>query len=271
MDFGISTSCFGTTPLTPELLERLRRVEFRTIELHGALPGFNYHNRSGVRSIARWFADVELPSPSLHLPVERPGEQVLSPRPVERQRALDEIKRCLELCDLMPVRSVVLHLGEPGQPFNPVVFDQAYAAIAVIQSFAGVQVLLETLGNDIATFERIEEFRNAAQIPNVGICYDTGHGEMDSRPDAIHLDDNNGNGDDHLWPFEGRRNWPALVEQIVLSEFSGPLILEGRDDRLDKASDCRSRVRDLFDEARNSIEEFRLKYKLPGPRQEDEE
>jgi len=271
MDFGISTSCFGTTPLKPDLLERLSRAKFRTIELHGVLPGFNYHSRSEVRSLVRWFADVEWPSPSLHLPVERPGEQILSSRPGERQRALDEMKRCLELCDLMPVRFVVLHLGEPGQAFNPVVFDQAYAAIATIQSFAGVRVLLETLANDIATFERIREFINAAQIPNVGICYDTGHGEMDGQPDAIHLDDNNGNGDDHLWPLEGKRNWPALVEQLALSAFDGPLILEARDDRLDKASDSRSRLQDLFDEARNSIEEFRLKYKLPAPRRGYEE
>jgi sugar phosphate isomerase/epimerase len=271
MDFGISTSCFGATPLTPELLERLKRAEFTTIELHGVLPGFNYQSRSVVRSIARWFADEQLPSPSLHLPFGRPEEHVLSSRPVERQRALDEMKRCLELCDLMPMRFVVLHLGDPGQEFNPVVFDHAYAAIAIIQSFAGVRVLLETLSNDIATFDRIREFRNAAQIPNTGICYDTGHGEMDGKPDAIHLNDNDGNVDDHLWPFEGARNWPALIERIVLSEFDGSLVLEGRDDRLEKASDSRSRLRDLFDEARNSMEEFRLKYKLPAPRQEDEE
>jgi sugar phosphate isomerase/epimerase len=271
MDFGISTRCFGTALLTPELLERLRRKEFSAIELHGLLPGFDYHNRSVVRSIARWFADAELSAPSLHLPIERPGENILSPRPMERQRALDELKRCLEFCDLMPVRFAVLHLGEPGREFDPSVFEHAYAAIAAIQSFAGVRLLLETLSNDIATFERIQECRNAAQIPNIGICYDTGHGEMDGQPDAIHLDDNSGNGDDHLSPFEGTRNWPALIERIVLSDFDGPMILEAQHDLLDKASDSRDRLRDLFDEARSSIEEFRLKYRLPAPRLEDEE
>ena len=176
-----------------------------------------------VRSLVRWFSDVQLPSPSLHLPKGRPEEDILSSRPIERQRALDEIKRCLEVCDLMPLSFVVLHLGTEGQKFNPVVFEHAFATIATIQSFAGVRVLLETLSNDIATFERIHEFRNAAQIPNIGICYDTGHGEMDGKPDAIHLDDNNGDGNDHLFPFEGTRNWPALVERIVLSEFDGPM------------------------------------------------
>ena len=180
MDFGISTRCFGTTPLTLDLLERLRRAEFNKIELHAALPGFDYHNRSLIRSVARWFAENALPPPSLHLPFASPGEDVIGDRPVERQRALDEIKRCLELGDVMrfDLRCPASRVTRARQ-FNPVVFDHAYAAIATIQSFAGARVLIETLSNDIATFPRILEFKTAAQIPNLGICYDTGHGEMD--------------------------------------------------------------------------------------------
>ncbi len=149
-------------------------------------------------------------------------------------------------------------------------FDHAYAAIATIQSFAGTRVLVETLSNDIATFPRILEFKTAAQIPNLGICYDTGHGEMDGSADAIHLNDNDGSSDNHLWPFDGTRNWPAFVERIISESFEGPLIFEAGDDRLNKASDCRSRLEDMIDEARNSIEEFRLKYNLSAPQKEDE-
>jgi sugar phosphate isomerase/epimerase len=158
-----------------------------------------------------------------------------------------------------------------GQSYNPVVFEHAYAAISMIQSFAGVPVLIETLPNEIATFERILEFEAVAQIPNIGICYDTGHGEIGDNAGAIHLNDNQLEEDDHLWPFEGKRNWPALIEQIVLRGFEGRLILEARDDRLAIAAAGRSRLRDLFEEAQDSIDEFRLKYKLPEPRQKEEE
>lgn len=270
MNIGISTRCFGTTRLTPDLLERLRRAEFVNIELHATLPGFDYSNRSQMRDVARWFVENELPAPFLHLPFGVPGEDILSPRPIERQRALDTIKRCLEFGDLLPLDFVILHLGEPGQSFHPVMFDHAYAAIATIQSFAGARVLLETLSNDIATFDRILEFKTASQIQNVGICYDTGHGEMDGKADAVHLNDNGGDGDNHLWPFAGTRNWPALVERLLLSSFDGPMTLEGQDDRIDAAADSRSRLRDMIDEARNSIEEFRLKYKLPAPQEVEE-
>ena len=241
--------------MTVEQLERLRRAEFTHIELHAALPSFDYANRSVVRDVVRWFRDNELPSPSLHLPFEK---NVLASNRFERQSVLDDFKRCLEINDLLPVRYVVLHLGEPHQEFSPVAFEYAYAAIATVQSFSGVRVLLETLDNDIATFARIEEFRSAAQLPDVGICYDTEHGEMDGTCDAIHLKD------DHS-------NLPALIERLQLLSFTGPMILECADDRLDKAPECRSRLTDLRDEAANSIEEFRLKYKLPFPRPEEDE
>jgi sugar phosphate isomerase/epimerase len=271
MDFGISTRCFGQTPLTLDLLERLRRAGFHHIELHATLPGFDYGNRSLRRDIARWFRENALPSPSLHLPFGRFEEDVIGMRALERQRALDEIKRCLELTDLLSLDFAVLHLGSSGQPFSPVLFDYAYQAIATIQSFSGIRVLVETLSNEIATFDRIQEFKAAAQIQNVGICYDTGHGEMDGKPDAIHLDDNYGSNDDHMWPYEGTRNWPAFIERMIALSFDGLLILEGQDDRLEKAADSRSRLMDQIAEARNSIEEFRLRYRLPAPQQEEEE
>jgi sugar phosphate isomerase/epimerase len=195
---------------------------------------------------------------------------VLESGPRERQSALDAVKRCLELGDRLPLRYAVLHLGAAGSPFNPVHFEHAYTAISMIRAFSGLRVLLETLPNDIATFSRIAELQIAAQFPDVGICYDTGHGEMDGAPDVIHLNDNHGEGDEHLWPFDGSRDWPALVERLVVQSYDGLFILEGRDDRLERASSCRSRLQDLMDEARNSVEEFRLKYKLPIPQEEFE-
>ena len=92
---------------------------------------------------------------------------------------------------------------------------------------------------------------------------------MEGACDAIHLNDNNATDDGHLWPFDGARNWPALVERLVLSSFSGPVILEVSGFGVEKASSCRSRLRDLMDEAADSIEEFRLKYKLPVPKAEE--
>jgi sugar phosphate isomerase/epimerase len=298
MEIGISTRCFGSAPLNVDLLESLRRAGFSRIELQANRPAFDFHNRSLVRGIGRWFEENGLPPPSIHLPFEEeldPGRpralSIADPLARVRSEALDEFKRCLELADRIATSYTVLHIGVPGQEFNPVVFDHAYAAISTIQSFCGSRVLIENIPNAISTPGRIHELRTIAQLPNIGFCYDTGHGggisEFGSRnsdsgnvtaewspnfqiaPDAIHIDDNNGTADDHLWPFEGTFNWHLFVERLVIAEFKGPLILEAQDDRLQKAYECRGRLLDLVDECRHSIEEFRLKYKLPFPNQED--
>jgi sugar phosphate isomerase/epimerase len=268
MDFGISTRCFGNTPLTRSLLERLPASEFPRLELHAVLPGFNYRNRSFLREIARSFRESEIDMPGLHLPFE---EDLLAPQHFERERALDDLKRCLELADLLPISYAVLHLGSPQQHYSPVFFEYAYSATNLIRNFSGLRIMIETLDNEVATFARIAEFKAVAQIPDIGICYDTGHGEMDGLSNVIHVNDNDGNNDDHRWPFDGNRNWPAFVESLVKSSFNGPLILEASDDRFERGVSAKSRLQDLWYEATNSIEEFRLKYKLPQHKPEDEE
>jgi hypothetical protein len=54
-----------------------------------------------------------------------------------------------------------------------------------------------------------------------------------------------------------------LIEKMVLANYRGPLVFEARGEDLSKGSEVRSRLRDLWEEAENSIEEYRLKYLSP--------
>src|SRR5262249_575269 len=135
-----------------------------------------------------------------------------------------------------------------------------------IRAFAGVEVVIENIPNEISTLERIQEFKSASQIPDLGICYDTGHGHIQqARPvfehvRTTHLHDNDGDKADHLWPFDATLNWPALIESLVVANYNGPLTFEARGEELSKGDEVKSRLQDLWDEAQNSIEEYRLKY-----------
>ena len=275
MQFGISTQIYRGKPLTVDLLESIRRAEYDHLELFANRPHFDYRNRALLRGIGRWFKENALPAPSLHLPfVENVGPKqrlwisVLEPERRHRDAALDEIKRSLELADQVRLACVVLHLGNPHEQFSPLAFEYAYAAIAQIRSFAGVHVMVENIPNEISTLERIQEFKKASQLEDIGICYDTGHGHLqESEPDftdvgTMHVHDNNGEKDEHLWPFEGTLNWPALIEKLVVADYKGPFMFEARGEELSRGGDVRSRLQDLWDEARDSIEEYRLKYDL---------
>jgi sugar phosphate isomerase/epimerase len=275
MEFGISTRFFGQDPLTLDLLERLRKAGYSLIELSCVRPHLDFHNRKLLRSIGRWFRENELPPPSIHLPyMERVGPaetRWISPLASDRRDreiAIDEIKRCLELTEYIHPSHLVMHLGIPGQPFTPAVFDYTYAALMEIEKFCGFRPLLENIPNDISTLDRIREFGRASQLPGVGICYDIGHqrptditGKFEDIP-AIQINDNRSN-DEHLWPFEGTRNWPAFIDQLVTAEYAGSIVFEvsGNDD-LSKGAEASSRLTDLWEDARNSIDEFRLRHKL---------
>jgi sugar phosphate isomerase/epimerase len=275
MEFGISTQFHRKQKVTVDVLESLRRAGYNRIELFCNRPHIDFHDRHLLRAIGRWFDENELPAPSIHLPfVEGAGTERrwISPLDAERRdraSAIDEIKRSLELADRVRPEYVVLHLGNPGQSFNPVVFEYAYAAIFQIQQFSGVRVLLENIPNEISSIERIQELRRVSALSNVGICYDSGHGHLQGVTgnldfvDATHIHDNHGESDDHLWPFEGQIDWPAFIEKLVVAGYPGNFMFEARGDDLSKGNDVRSRFRDMWDEAHGSIEEYRLRHKLP--------
>jgi sugar phosphate isomerase/epimerase len=276
MEFGISTQIYRDRPVTVDLLESLRKAGFERFELFCNRPHLDFHDRSLLRGIGRWFQENALPSPSLHLPfVENVGPShririsVLEAERRHRETALDEIKRSLEFAEHVPPAYAVMHLGNPNDTFSPVMFDYAYAAISQIRAFAGVEVIIENIPNEISSLERIEEFRTVSQLQDIGICYDVGHGHLRNEVlndlafiRATHIHDNQGEKDEHLWAFEGTVDWPALVEKLVVANYTGPLVFEARGAEPAKGGDVRSRLQDLWDEARNSIEEFRLKYRL---------
>lgn len=275
MHFGISTQIFRKQAVTRGLLETIRRAGYDRIELFCNRPHLDFHNRALLRDIGRWFKENAMPAPSIHLPfVEHIGPKQkiwispLDPDKRARVAAMDEIKRSLELADQVTPEYVVLHFGNPGQEFHPVAFDHAYALIREIRAFSGVRVMVENIPNDISTIQRINEFKAVADVPEIGICYDTGHGHLQNVTDGFqhinttHIHDNNGIDDEHLWPFEGTMNWPAFIEKLVLAHYSGPLVFEARGEDISKGDSARSRLADLWSAANDSIEDFRLRHKL---------
>jgi sugar phosphate isomerase/epimerase len=278
MRFGISTQIQRGSTVTLDLLESIRKAGYERLELFCNRPHLDFHSRSLMRSIGRWFGENALPAPSIHLPfIEGGGKEeriwvsALSPDRKERAYAIDEIKRALQLTDYVTPSYLVMHLGNPNEKFTPVAFEYAYAVIAQIRAFAGVKIMVENIPNEISTIDRIQEFKRVAEVTDIGICYDTGHGHLQkdaskSGPfdaiDTTHIHDNRGDKDDHLWPFEGTINWPELIEKLVVAQYQGEFIFETRSDDLGKGNEVRSRLEDLWHEAQSSLEEFRLKYKL---------
>src|SRR5439155_9040707 len=76
MRFGISTQIQRGSTVTLDLLESIRKAGYNRFELFCNRPHLDFHSRSLMRSIGRWFGENALPAPSIHLPfIEGGGKE----------------------------------------------------------------------------------------------------------------------------------------------------------------------------------------------------
>ncbi len=134
---------------------------------------------------------------------------------------VDEIKRALEIAEIVPFRYLIQHLGVAGEEYDEHKIDAAFSALEEISLFArqrGVEVLLENTPNALSSAERLLMFFEVTHM-DLNVCFDTGHANMNegvetafrllkSRIRSTHVHDNNGKDDSHLFPLHrlGRRN-----------------------------------------------------------------
>lgn len=86
--------------------------------------------------------------------------------------------------------------------------------------------------------EELIDLVDALNDPIFGICWDTGHANMNKvnqcealrligkRLHALHINDNHGENDDHLTPFSGNIDWPPIVQTLREIGYEGDFTYE---------------------------------------------
>jgi len=252
MQPGISTHVFLSQRLHPGLLDALQRGGARTIELFAARHHFDYTDRAILREIAAWFRDTGTGA-TLHQPIFTREQSenwsrhvgatlsLIAPEKAYRIDAMDEVKRALESAEQIPVTAITLHLGLKDDAWDERAIENSLTAIEHINTFArplGVQVLLENLQNDVTTPEHLLEILAIGHFDNVGVTLDVGHANLSDtgldhafellrpRIGELHLHDNNGLRDEHLWPGSGEIDWTKLARLTATLPAEVPGILE---------------------------------------------
>lgn len=117
--------------------------------------------------------------------------------------------------------------------------DKSMQELEVVSKKFGVRVAFENL----FTYESIEAIMRLLEMypeDYVGVCYDSGHGNLDSVEAAgidfldsvkdrllvLHLNDNDGTGDQHMVPFDGTVDWDRLCAVIESSVYSKAVSME---------------------------------------------
>lgn len=233
----LSTHLFLNHRLHPGLLELAERSGAQAVELFAARQHFDYTSREHVAELAEWFRSNSLQAFSMHAPLfpdsemgraGAPAVNVLHSEKSRRIDAMDEIKRALEAAEYVPIRNLVVHLGERDTEWSPDTIELALTALEHLGAFArplGVRLLVENLLSEATTPEHLMMILDLGHLDNVGICLDLGHAHitvgtleaittLGGRIASVHVHDNRGLKDEHLWPGDGTIDWPATAKAL---------------------------------------------------------
>ncbi len=230
----ISSHVFLNHRLHPGLLDVFARTGAEGVELFAARQHFDYSSRSHIRELAEWFRANPTEAFSMHAPLYSdtemgrgggPAVNVIHPEKSRRIDAMDEIKRALEVAEVLPFRFLILHLGEREDTWGLRALEHSITALEHLRAFAnplGVKLLVENLQGDVANPAHLVEILTSGHFQDIGVCLDVGHAHLgDGVPSTLsevngyvrssHLHDNKGDRDAHLWPGDGTIPWDETL------------------------------------------------------------
>jgi len=251
MDHVLSTHVFVNHRLTAAMLGRIQQAGFPAVEVFCARQHLDYRDKAQIGELGHWFRDSELKLFSVHAPIytddiwgrSGPHSVITLTHPVKSQRLpmVDEIKRAIEIAEVIPFRYLVQHIGVSGEEYDMRKVDAAFSALEELRIFArqrGVEILLENIPNELSSPERLLQFEELTHI-GLNYVFDTGHANlaggveaafelMKARIRSTHIHDNNGKEDQHLFPYSGGGtiDWKKVSQLLHSRPNQYPLLLE---------------------------------------------
>lgn len=158
----------------------------------------------------------------------------------ERLAGVELVKNRIDFAARLGAGVIVMHVppepeDEPGRGLYWARLARTFDALQPFARDRGVRIALENLAyGNFGIIERLFELYPADFL---GLCYDSGHGNMtgdgldqlDGLKDrllAVHLHDNDGKDDLHLRPFLGTTDWERLTSLLAASAYEGPISME---------------------------------------------
>ncbi|HJT53686.1 MAG TPA: sugar phosphate isomerase/epimerase family protein [Candidatus Angelobacter sp.] len=234
--------------LHPGLLDAMKRGGAQAVELFAARGHFNYTDKEHIKELGAWFKSEGVELHSMHSPIYMSNEFKSGGAPLNivdmdkprRIEAMDEIKRAVEVAEVMPFRFLVQHIGKSDEYDDPRKFEWAMSGIEHLRAFCrqlGVTLLVENTPNDLATPEKLKELLKALHYPDLGVCFDTGHAHMTSSVHqafgvlepyirSTHVHDNKRERDAHLWPGDGTIDWNETMQALRAAPQMPALLME---------------------------------------------
>lgn len=186
------------------------------------------YSQAEIEQIGRWLADYGLALLDLHSSVG-PEKHWFSAREYERQAGVELVKNRIAMAAQLGSDVIIMHYPKErdNQPIR-----RSLDELADYARRYGVRIALEN-----GSFDALEALLAEYPADCVGVCYDSGHGNL--TPDgldrlarskdrliSVHLHDNDGTADQHNLIFSGTVDWPRLAQIIAQSAYRKPISSE---------------------------------------------
>src|SRR5216684_594454 len=252
MNRVLSTHVCVNHRLSVAWLNKAMQAGIPAVEIFCARQHLDYRDRGQITELGHWFRDADLKLHSIHSPMYndeiwgRSGPQavitITEPVKSKRMPMVDEIKRALDIAEIIPFRYMIQHLGVGEEEFDERKIDAAFSALEELKLFAahrGVEILLENIPNQLSTAERLMSFVKSTHL-DLHFVFDAGHAnigggvaaEFEIMKEGIrstHFHDNDGESDSHLFPFlaeGGTIDWKNTMKLLRSRPGQYPLLLE---------------------------------------------
>lgn len=246
---------------TPSHAERLRHVYdagFRYVDLSmyddfgGDSPFFAPGWRDYTQHLGEFAENLGVTFVQAHSPGGNPLRYDES-----RQVLLDATIRSIEVCGILGIPNTVVHAGVMNGIGKEEYFErnlEFYRQLFPIMEKTGVRVLAENSAHAIMgerfyfyTGTDMREFIEYAGHPLLGVCWDTGHANMEGNQykeilslgdtlKAVHINDNRGKMDEHTIPYFGTVSMDEVMQALLDVHFDGYFTFEC-DSKL-RAAEC---------------------------------
>jgi sugar phosphate isomerase/epimerase len=245
LTIGLSTGCFYNRPIL-SVLDEIRDGGFDCIEVCSFPAHLNYHNRDDVARAGEKIRSLGIRPVSFHAPFADKID-ITALDPMARKMAVAELLIACEAAAVMGVENLVLHPGpeRAGRPPEEEFLARMHNAAESLNTVAlrccekGIHLVLENMLPHLL-FGHINDMLyllGSIRECGVGACLDTGHAylsrelgmvihKLSGHLHLVHVNDNRGDGDNHLAPGEGHIDWPWLMSELKRCHFGGTLILE---------------------------------------------
>src|SRR6266446_2127775 len=190
MNRVLSTHVSVNHRLTVAWLDRAMQAGIPAVEIFCAQQHLDYRNRSQIAELGHWFRDANLKLHSIHSPMYtdeiwgRSGPHavinITDTVKAKRMAGVDEIKRALDIAEIVPFRYMVQHLGVGEEEFDERKVEAAFSSLEELMLFArhrGVEILLENIPNELSTAEKLMYFIKATHL-DLNFVFDVGHAHI---------------------------------------------------------------------------------------------